>query len=166
MGTGKTLTPAGSVTDGNSGQNYTVTFVNNSTGAITARPLTVTATGVNKIYDRTTAATVSLADDRVAGDVLTDSYSTATFADRNVGTSKPVSVSGISISGADATNYTLQNTTATTTADITPGSLTGSITASSKTYNGTTTATIASRTLSGCDRRRHGHLRRRHGHFL
>ena len=37
VGTGKTLTPAGTVNDGNGGANYTVTFVNDTTGAITAR---------------------------------------------------------------------------------------------------------------------------------
>ena len=35
-------------------------------------PLTVSATGVNKVYDGTTAATVTLTDNRVAGDVFTD----------------------------------------------------------------------------------------------
>ena len=35
-GTGKTLTPAGSVNDGNGGNNYAVTFVTNTTGQITA----------------------------------------------------------------------------------------------------------------------------------
>ena len=44
VGTGKTLTPAGSVNDGNGGANYTVTFVNDTTGVITARAITVTAT--------------------------------------------------------------------------------------------------------------------------
>ena len=34
-GTGKTLTPAGSVNDGNSGNNYAVTFVANTTAPIT-----------------------------------------------------------------------------------------------------------------------------------
>ena len=38
MGTGKTLTPAGSVNYGNGGNNYTVSFVPNTTGVITARP--------------------------------------------------------------------------------------------------------------------------------
>jgi len=42
---------------------------------------------------------VTLSDDRVAGDVFTDSYTSATFNNKNVGTGKPVSVSGISISG-------------------------------------------------------------------
>ena len=52
---------------------------------------------------------MTLADDRVAGDVFTASYSSATFADKNVGTAKPVSVTGISLSGPDAGNYTLQH---------------------------------------------------------
>ena len=38
VGTGKTLTPSGSVNDGNSGNNYTITFVTNTTGVITAAP--------------------------------------------------------------------------------------------------------------------------------
>ena len=37
VGTGKTLSPAGSVTDGNGGNNYAVTFLTNTTGVITAR---------------------------------------------------------------------------------------------------------------------------------
>jgi transcriptional regulator with XRE-family HTH domain len=36
VGTGKTLIPSGTVTDGNSGNNYSYTFVNNTTGVITA----------------------------------------------------------------------------------------------------------------------------------
>src|SRR5207249_4650035 len=35
-GTGKTLTPSGAVTDGNSGSNYSVTFAADTTGVITA----------------------------------------------------------------------------------------------------------------------------------
>jgi len=51
--------------------------------------LTVTATGVDKIYDGTTATTVTLSDNRFSGDVLTDSYTTAAFSDRNVLTAFP-----------------------------------------------------------------------------
>jgi hypothetical protein len=36
VGTGKTLTPAGTVTDGNGGANYSITLVNDLTGVITA----------------------------------------------------------------------------------------------------------------------------------
>jgi hypothetical protein len=123
VATGKTLTPAGSVNDGNSGNNYAVTFVPVTTGVINAIALTVSATGVDKPYDGTTNATVTLSDNRLSGDVFSDSYTTASFADPNVGSNKTVNVSGIAITGTDATNYTA-NTTASTTANITLGSLT------------------------------------------
>jgi hypothetical protein len=49
-GTGKTLTAAGNINDGNSGNNYAVTFVADSTGVINPRAITVIAdTGQNKI---------------------------------------------------------------------------------------------------------------------
>ncbi len=129
VATGKTLTPAGSVNDGNSGNNYAVTFTPVSTGVINALSLTVSATGVDKPYDGTTNATVTLSDNRISGDSFSDTYTTASFADANVGSNKTVNVFGIAISGIDATNYTA-NTTASTTANITAVSLT--ITADNK----------------------------------
>jgi hypothetical protein len=120
VGTGKTLIPSGSVNDSNGGANYTISFDNASAGAITPRVLTVIATGVNKVYDGTTAATVILSDDRVANDVLTTSYAAATFADENAGSGKTVNVSGITVTGTDSGNYTF-NSTAATTANITQG---------------------------------------------
>ena len=66
---------------------------------------------------------MTLVDNRVAGDVFTTSYTSASFADKNVGTGKTVSVSGITISRHRRGNYTC-NTTATTTADITARALT------------------------------------------
>jgi len=100
------------------------------------------------VYDSTTNAAVTLSDNRVSGDVFTDSYTSASFADKNVANGKPVSVSGITISGADAGNYTF-NTTASTTANITPLAITGSVTAANKVYDGTIAATIINRFLSG-----------------
>jgi hypothetical protein len=69
--------------------------------------------------------------------------------DKNIGAGKTVTATGLSLGGAAAGNYQLAATSATTTADITPATLTGSVTASSKTYDGTTAATIATRTLGG-----------------
>jgi hypothetical protein len=46
------------------------------------------------------------------------------FADRNVGTGKTVTVSGISMGGADAGDYALNSASATTSANITPATLT------------------------------------------
>jgi hypothetical protein len=67
-------------TDADSGP---VTFV------ITPHPLDVTATGQDKVYDGTTAATVLLSDDRLAGDRFTVS-ATASYADPYAGTAKPL----------------------------------------------------------------------------
>ena len=56
VGTGLTLTPIGTVSDGNGGKNYDVTFVDNTSGAITAMAITVTAAANSKTYDGTTGA--------------------------------------------------------------------------------------------------------------
>ena len=101
----------------------------------------MSATGINKVYDGTTIAMVTLGDNRLSGDVLNASDS-ASFGDKNVGTNKPVSVIGISISGTDAGNYSLSNTTASTTASITARPLTVSAAGVNKAYDGTTTATV------------------------
>ncbi len=93
-----------------------VTEVVNAENAI----LTVTATGIDKVYDGTTTASITLADNRLPGDSITVSYSSAAFLTADVGTDKTVNVTGISISGPDAGKYILGNTTATTTADILP----------------------------------------------
>src|SRR4029450_8199504 len=98
--------------------NYSANTSASTTADITARSLSVSATGVNKVYDGTTSATVSLADNRLAGDSLSTSYTSASVASKNIGTAKAVSVSGITLSGTDAANYTA-NTTATAAADIT-----------------------------------------------
>src|SRR5579884_1356912 len=145
VGTGKTVTVSSiTITGGADSGNYTLASTSTTTTAnITSRTLTVSASASNKTYDGTTAATVSLSDDRVAGDTLTVSYTSATFASKTVGTGKTVTVSGISISGADSGNYTLASGTATTTANITARTLTITVSASNKVYDGNTTATVS-----------------------
>ena len=149
VGTAKTLTPSGIVNDGNGGANYSVTFVPQAIGTITPGSLTISALGVNKVYDGTTSATVDLFDNRVPGDNLTASYSSASFADKSVGPNKTVTVIGISVSGTDASNYT-NNSTTTTTANITAAgvSIPSGITANNKPYDGTTTATLSSNSVA------------------
>ena len=114
-----------------------------TTANITARSLTVTATGINKVYDGNATATVTLGSTGlVGGDNVTLAYTSATFtAGKAVGNAKAVSVTGISISGGtDAGNYTVANTTASTTANITALDITGSFTASDKVYDGNQSA--------------------------
>lgn len=142
VGTGKIVTISGLTISGASAANYSLTQPT-ATASITSRSLTVTAKGVNKVYDGTTNATVTLSDNRVSGDVLTASYANASFTNKAVGAGKPVNVSGIAISGTDAANYALAATTASTTANITAATLTVSgITAANKVYDGKTTATL------------------------
>ena len=91
-----------------------------ATLTLTPRTLTVSAAGVNKTYDGTSNATVVLSDNRVAGDVIADTYASAFFAGTNVANNVLVTVAGIAINGSAATNYSLANTLATTTASILP----------------------------------------------
>src|SRR5207244_4079605 len=87
----------------------------------------------------------------VAGDTVTvdASGATGTFNNKNIGTGKTVTIAGVTISGADAGNYTLTGGSSTTTADITAKALTASVTASNKTYDGTNAATISGCSLTG-----------------
>ncbi len=143
VGVGKTVTANFTLSGADLG-NYTPTASPVMTTAdITAKDLTVTATGVNKTFDGNTDATVDLSDDRVAGDVLTVSYISASFADADVGNAKPVSVTGISISGTDAGNYNLLNTTADTIADINPQPSSGGGSSGSRKISPTITPPLA-----------------------
>jgi hypothetical protein len=74
---------------------------------------------------------------------------TPTFSSAAIGTGKTVTVSGLTLTGAAAGNYTLASTTATTTATITARWTTASVTAANKAYDGTTIAILTSCTLSG-----------------
>jgi hypothetical protein len=112
--------------------NYTVTLAN-GTLTVTGAVLTVTAnTGItanDKVYDGTTAATISSNNVVLAGVVAGDAVSlstngyTATFASTGVGNGIGVTVSGLTLTGANATNYTLIQPTGLT-ANITPKALT------------------------------------------
>src|SRR5204862_428938 len=148
VGAAKPVSVSGISISGADAANYTFNTTASTTADISARALTVSAAGVNKVYDGTTDATATLSDDRLLGDLLTDAYVAANFADKNVGTAKPVSVTGISISGADAANYTA-NATASATADITQYAITVSFTADNKVYDGSTDGTLATLTLDG-----------------
>src|SRR5262249_35425285 len=112
-----------------------------TTGVINKAALTITATGVNKTYDGTTTSAVTLSDNKVSGDDVAESYTSASFVDKNVGTGKAVSVSGIAIAGADAVNYSF-NTLTTPTANITPRTWAITATGVDKIYDGTTAATV------------------------
>jgi hypothetical protein len=119
VGTGIGVSTGMTISGADSG-NYTLTQPAGITADITAKELIVCATCMDKVYDDTTTATVILSDNRIPGDDLTLDCTAANFEDKNIGVDKIVYVTGITVTGPDAGNYTY-NETATTTADITSG---------------------------------------------
>jgi uncharacterized protein YfiM (DUF2279 family) len=146
VGAAKAVAVNGLALDGADAGNYTLTQPTTAAD-ITVRALAVSAMAANKVYNGTTAAAVTLSDNRVAGDSLSTSYTSAGFSDKNVGNGKTVNVSSISVSGTDAGNYSF-NTTASATANITTATLTITAAANTKTYDGSTSA-AATPTASG-----------------
>ncbi|EMS30907.1 hemagglutination activity domain family [Mariniradius saccharolyticus AK6] len=117
---------------------------------VTPAALTVSITASDKVYDATTAATVSAVNPAaglIAGDDVTATASNGNFDNKNVGTGKTVTAD-IATSGADAGNYSF-NATAADLADITQAAVTVSITADDKVYDATTAATVAVSGISG-----------------
>jgi hypothetical protein len=158
VGTGKTVTFSGFSLGGTDASNYTLSAQPTSvTANITAKPITITVTSItasNKEYDGTTTAEVHgnvTISGEVSGDDVTIVKGNASFNDKNVGTNKPVTFSGFSLSGADVNNYTISvSEPISITANITtkPITITG-VTAIDRAYNGTTTVTLTGGTLVG-----------------
>ncbi|RJG05293.1 filamentous hemagglutinin N-terminal domain-containing protein [Noviherbaspirillum cavernae] len=159
-GSGKTVTATGySLADGAGGlaSNYQLASTSATTTADIGKA-TVTVTGAtanNKTYDGGTSATLSnvgTLSGLVGGEALTLSQTGATFADKNAGSGKIVTITGYSLAdgaGGLAGNYQLASTTATTTGDITPKALSYTTTAADKTYDGNTTASVVLGGLTG-----------------
>src|ERR1035437_7308686 len=156
VGTGKTISTSGFALGGSDAGKYTLTQPI-TTANITKAGLTISGvTANNKVYNRTTTATLNIGSATFLGvfgtDVVTlnSTGATGTFADKNVGTGKAVSISDFTLGGADAGNYSLAQPSST--ANITTAGLTISgVTANNKAYDGTTAATLntGSATLVG-----------------
>jgi len=140
-GNGKFIDVSNIAISGTDAHNYTVNSTAATMANITKANLTVTVVGVDKVYDATTAATVTLSSQAIGSDVVNVGYTNATFNNKNVGQGKQVSVNGVSISGADAANYAINGGVATT-ANITPATLTVNAVGNNKTYDGKTDATV------------------------
>lgn len=126
--------------------------------SFTINKKTLTVSGIstsNRTYNAATTATLNTSGKSLSGVVSGDSVTlntasaVGTFSDKNVGTGKVVTISGLTISGSDASNYTL--TQPTTSANITALALTATISVlgGGKVYDGTTAATLDSRNLVG-----------------
>ncbi|HEY6599591.1 MAG TPA: YDG domain-containing protein, partial [Pseudomonadales bacterium] len=149
-GVAKAATATGLSLSGADAGNYTVNATATTAADITPLALTGSITAASRVYNGSVAATI--ASRSVTGVLASDSVSyaggTAAFADKNVGTGKVVTGTGLGLAGADAANYTV-NSVATTTANVTTLAITGSVTVAPKVYDGTTVATITGGTLNG-----------------
>ena len=121
--------------------NYAITYVGNNL-TVTPAPLTVVITANGKVYDGTTAATLTSMN--LSGAIYNGDGSNLTVTDTAVGfdskdtNATGVIASGLSLNGTAASNYALTSTTASTAATITPAPLTISgVTGTNKVDDGT-----------------------------
>jgi len=150
VGVDKPVTVTGLTLTGTDAANYTVSSTASTTADISPAPLTASVVVQSKVYDGRVAAEVisrSLTG-VLKSDEVDVAGGNAAFVNKNVGTVKTVTVTDLSLTGADAENYAV-NLSATTTADVTPAPLMATVTVNSKVYDSTTDATIADRLLSG-----------------
>ncbi len=128
--------------------NYTLNSTGTGLLTIIQRDLAITGlTGVNRVYDATTAAqftgTATIAP--LSGDAVTlggGASATASFTTKDKGDNKALTFSGFSISGGSAGNYNLLSPTGVT-ANVTPASLVlGGLSVADKTYDRTTAAVL------------------------
>jgi hypothetical protein len=101
--------------------NFNGRFTNG--GVLTIDPLTLTPsiTTYNKPFDGNTSATITNTTSGLTGDGVSLSYVSAAFDSANAGSNKTVTVSGLSLLGADASNYRLASNSFQTRADILSG---------------------------------------------
>jgi gliding motility-associated-like protein len=120
VGTGKTITVVYTLA-GADKDNYVKPVDKVYTdGVITAKQLIVIAVASDKPYDGNKNANVILSSsNKLSGDNVIYPYVLAEFDTPDVGNNKTVTVTGISLAGADAPNYVLSSTTATAVANIT-----------------------------------------------
>ncbi|EFQ79243.1 hemagglutination activity domain protein [Algoriphagus machipongonensis] len=80
-----------------------------TTADITALEITGNFTADNKVYDGNNSATVltRTLNGVISPDAVTLTGGTATFSDEDVATGKTVTLTGATLSGADAGNYSL-----------------------------------------------------------
>ncbi|MNU91032.1 Heme/hemopexin-binding protein precursor [compost metagenome] len=154
-GTGKAVNISSLTLGGADAGNYVLaSSTATGIGTITPKALTVTGmTATTRAYDGTLAATLSGGSLRglVSGETLVMSGGTGTFADKNAGTGKTVTVTGVGIADGTglASNYTVNNPSGVT-GNITPKVLTIiGLNAFNKTYDGTTAATLSGGSLNG-----------------
>ena len=131
--------------------NYKLPTPATKTFDIAKKTVTVTSgiTANNKEYDGTTTATLvcssAIIDGKLEGDKLTVAAATGTFADKNVGEGKIVTITGFTMGGTSGGNYKAADTgnQTSTTANITQRVATLTWGTAALTYNATAQAPTA-----------------------
>ncbi|WP_159881444.1 YDG domain-containing protein [Paenibacillus puerhi] len=159
VGANKTVAITGLSIVGADANNYILNPGTAASASVTAKPLTVSGiSAVDKTYDGTTAAVLHMSAAAVDGVIPGDeaelniSSATGSFGSREVGTTKAVTVSGLSLNGADAGNYELLPYTST--AGIEPKTISAAgIQAVNRAYDGTVSAALdlAAASLTGVE---------------
>ena len=130
--------------------NYTVGSVTaTGTVSITPRTLNISVAVADRVFDGTRTATATATDNRLPGDQLAVQL-TAAFADTSVGTGKPVTLTHVALSGADAGNYLLApNAGAGATGNLLARSLTYTLAArdAARTYTATGQPLVTAATI-------------------
>lgn len=155
VGNGIAVTVTGFTLGGPDIGNYQLFQPTGLTANITPAPLVVAnVSAADKTYDGTTAATLDVSTATLQGVLGSDTVTLSTggatgvFRQANVGTDIRVTVSGVAVGGADASNYSLSQPSGLQ-ADINRAVLTGAIIGNpTKTYNGSTQATLTAANYS------------------
>jgi len=154
IGDGKQVTAWGYYLIGDKAHNYILTSQPNVyTASIVPAPVTITGISAsNKVYDANIMANISggTLNGIMAGDNVSITSGTGSFANKNIGTDKSITTTGYSLSGSDAVNYVLTAQPNGLKADIiaAPISISG-VTAASKIYDATTVASLSGGSLVG-----------------
>jgi hypothetical protein len=161
VGTGKTISLTAAGLTGPHAANYTMSLAGapTTTADITSAGSAVTLggsfTAADRVYDGTATATGATGALTLVGvtapDQVTIASVTLGFQSSTVGSGKTVVLTGVTLAGANAAQYTVDLAGApTTTASIAAKTLTitGSFTAADKTADGTTAATIGTNALA------------------
>ncbi|MDR1866454.1 MAG: YDG domain-containing protein, partial [Bacteroidales bacterium] len=159
VNTGKTVTFSGYDITGTDVGNYALSAQPaNSSADITAKSVTITGlSATNRAYDGTNVITIQgtpTLTGKVGNDDLSLSINavTATADTKDVGNNKPVTVTGYTLSGSDAANYTLTAQPAGLNVNITAKSIgISGVAATNREYDRTTSVALAGGSLVGVE---------------